>query len=250
MSAELVFCLPHAGGGAHQYLSWTSAFTGAFEWVPVEYPGHFTRDNERCYATFASAVDGLTDEIEACAAGRRIGIFGHSLGGSLAFEVGRRLVARRRTALDTLVISSAEPPSALNATRQRYFELDDEELMAHLQDLDGARAGSPLRRRLLAETLPLIRADYRLHHSYCPDNQASISVPLHICSGRGEPMTSGRILGWRRHTSGSAEFHRFDGGHFYWLPAAAHLTDVLREVFAARPGGVPGTEMRGPSCRR
>ncbi|MEV6742470.1 alpha/beta fold hydrolase [Streptomyces sp. NPDC051104] len=249
MSADLVFCLPHAGGGSHQYLSWTATLDEVFTWVPLEYPGHFTRDEEPCYGSFTDAVAGLVEEIEKQAVGRRIGLFGHSMGGSLAYEVGRLLSARRRVVLDALVISSAEPPSASPAARQRYFELGDEELLEHLENLGGVRS-SLLARSFLAETLPLIRSDYRLHHSYRPDADASIDVPLHVCYGSDEAMTKQRVPAWRRHASAPVTFHRFDGGHFYWQSNPMPLTGTLREIFGRGPEPSDGTEMRGPSCPR
>ena len=249
MGADVVFCLPHAGGGMHQYLSWATAFGGVLDWEPVEYPGHFTRDEEPCYDTFEDAVTDLADHIATRADGRRIGIFGHSLGATLAYEVGRRLTACSKAELDAVVISSSAPPSCAGAIRQRYFELDDEELMEHLQRLDDTEARSPVWHALVADILPLIRSDYRLHHSYRPDPAASINVPLHVCAGIREPIGKDQLLGWQRHGSASVKFYWFPGGHFYWRPQVKCITDVLRELFASPESGAPYTGTRTSACR-
>lgn len=247
MGATVVFCLPHAGGGRHQYLSWAAAFEDALDWVPIEYPGHFTCEDEPCHQTFEAAVSALAEDIRARAAGDRIGLFGHSLGGSLAYEVGRRLRGYPEIALDSVVVSSAEPPSALRATRQRYFELDDEQLLGRLHDLNGLGASSPLAREILAETLPLIRSDYRLHHSYRPEPDTAIDVPLWICSGTEEELTAG-VLGWQRHAAATIEFHRFAGGHFYWQTDPAPLIGLLRGIFTQSVVAANLSE-EDPTCR-
>ncbi|MFG3107085.1 thioesterase II family protein [Streptomyces tendae] len=237
MGVEQVFCLPHAGGGSHQYLAWSTALAPSFRWVPLEYPGHFTRDDEPHYADFDAAVAGLGEEIERRAEGGSVGLFGHSLGGALAFEVGRLLSARGRLRLHAVVVSGAEAPGALRGTRERYFELDDAEFLRHLESHEGAGAGDPLARQLLVEALPLLRRDYRLHHSYRPAVHASINVPLHVCWGDAEEPPDGAepMREWRSHAGAAVHFHRFAGGHFYWRPDPSHLTEVLRGVFTAPP---------------
>lgn len=238
MSTEQVFCLPHAGGGRHQYLSWAPALASVCMWTPLDYAGRFSRDDEPAYRSFADAVAALATDIESRAAGGRIGLFGHSLGGALAFEVGRLLSLRGRARLDAVVVSSAEAPSVSRAAGQHHFDLDDDGLLTHLEERGGVPTGDPLARRLLTQALPVIRADYRLHHSYRPDPDASIDVPLHVCFG-SDDMTAADVAAWRHHASASVTLHRFDGGHFYWQPDREPLIDALRGIItdvAARTG--------------
>ncbi len=229
--ADIVFCLPHAGGGIHQYLSWAATFGADFDWEPVEYAGRFTRDGERHYDSFDEAVEDVTTRIATSAADRRVGLVGHSFGGSLAFEVGRRLRAEPRTDLRAVVVSSAEPPSAREITSSRLFDLDDEAMLDHLCALDPSGAGDEATRQLLADMLPLIRTDYRLHYSYDPDPTASLDVPLHICWGTEDVVGDSSVGRWRRHTSVGATFRRFPGGHFYWKSDPRVFARHVRDVF-------------------
>ncbi|MDS1269614.1 alpha/beta fold hydrolase [Lipingzhangella sp. LS1_29] len=249
MGASVVFCLPHAGGGQHQYLSWSRAMADVLTWVPIEYPGRFTRDDEPPWETFPEAVTDVVSYVEDRGRGHRVGLFGHSLGGALAFEAARRLSERGQVPLDSVMVSGCEPPSAAGTIHQRYFELDDEQLLAHLQHLGGPAAREPLASRMLTETLPLIRSDYRLHHSYTPDPDCRIGVPLTVCIGRDDPLHTDRIQAWHSHSSVSVRFHRFDGGHFYWQADAGPLTKLIREVFAPDSKTATRDETKGSACR-
>lgn len=245
MAADLVFGLPHAGGGRHQYLSWTEELREVTTWIPMEYAGRFTRDHEPPYESFGDAVADLTMQIEQQAEGLRIGLFGHSLGGSFAYEIGRALATSGRVTLDALVISSAEPPSRSTADRHRYFELDDEAFIEHLTALVDPSTQPPPHRMLLSAMLPVIRSDYRLHHSYHPEVGTSVNTPLHICVGCDEPLAD-ETAAWQRHSSVPITVHRFDGNHFYWRPDAAPLTAALRRIFSHQRST---SETRKPLCQ-
>ncbi len=244
----MVFCLPHAGGGVHNYVAWGAAFDDVFDWVPLEYAGHFTRDDERPYESFGHAVDDLVEYIDARANGRRVGIFGHSLGGALGYEVGRRLHQNGQTAVEGIIVSSAEPPSALLTTRQTYFELDDQKFLEHLCSLGGVDVANPVVRGMLANSLPLIREDYRLHYSYRPDPDVSVEIPLHIWSGIDELIGRERRLLWRQHSSGHVGFHEFPGSHFYWNSNLDSVTNTLRNLLAPKSESVD-QEGQVATCR-
>jgi pyochelin biosynthesis protein PchC len=249
-AAEIVFCLPHAGGGRHNYLMLGQGLGRTVAWEPIDYPGHFTRADEAPYATFADAVDGVGAVVAERGRGRRVGLFGHSLGGSLAFEIGRRLPQRGGAAPTAIVVSSAAAPGDPEVTGRRLFDLDDEHLLDHLGELGHASTTDPRRRELLRAALPLLRADLRLHHSYRdyagragPGRSrgpapGSLDVPLHVCCGASEPV-AGRIDRWRRHGTRGVTVHRFPGGHFYWQEDPAGLTALLADVFAGRPADHP-----------
>jgi len=80
----LIFCLPHAGGGAHHYFGWASHLAPDIQWEPLDYAGHFSRMDEPAYATFEQAIEDLAERMIARADGRPFALFGHSMGGALA----------------------------------------------------------------------------------------------------------------------------------------------------------------------
>ncbi|WP_433558389.1 thioesterase II family protein [Pseudonocardia xinjiangensis] len=249
MSDRIVFLLPPAGGGAHQYLFIARHLGGAVDWRPLDYRAHFGRDAESPYACFAEAVSDLSALITAVGIGRRIGLVGHSLGGSLAFEVGRMLRRDATVDLDAIEISSAEPPGRQRHTSTRLFDLDDDRLLDHLLGLEPDSATDPVTRRLLASNLPLIRADHRLHHSHEPDPDAVIDVPLHVCWGDADTLDATTARAWGAHTDAGATFHRVPGGHLHWKTTPSALADVIDLAFRVRPRSAPAEQGERSSFR-
>jgi pyochelin biosynthetic protein PchC len=225
-SADVVYCLPHAGGGRHNYLALGSHL--GERWDPLEYRGRYTRDDEPQYTSGTDAIDDLASIVTRSAAGRRIGLFGHSLGGTLAFELARALIAAGSVTVTAVVVSSAPPPADLVLVGAPLHALQDEPLLDHLVEL----CSNPRQRPLLAAVLPYLRADFQLHYNHRPASEPALSVPLHVAVGITEPFTD-RMGGWRAWSSEGFELHRFPGGHFHWQADREALGALLCDVFGA-----------------
>src|SRR6516225_5777859 len=90
-TARLV-CLPHAGGSAPFFLPVAAALSPEVDVVAIQYPGRQDRRKEPPLTT----VRALADQIHGVLSRQPplpVTLFGHSLGGSIAFEVARRLEA-------------------------------------------------------------------------------------------------------------------------------------------------------------
>src|SRR5437870_4644362 len=87
-----VFCLPSAGGGASVFREWRLAQGDDLEVVAIELPGRETRIAEPLRERVAALVDDLRDTLPT---DRPYALFGHSMGGLIAFELARALVAPR-----------------------------------------------------------------------------------------------------------------------------------------------------------
>lgn len=82
-----LFCLPHSGASAMAYNRWRRSLP---EWLHVralELPGRGMRMDEPLQCDIKRLAHQLADEISP-ELDRPFAIFGHSLGGLLAFELG------------------------------------------------------------------------------------------------------------------------------------------------------------------
>src|SRR5690349_11564082 len=87
-----VFLLPHAGGAASFFGSWAGR-RGALELIPTQYPGREDRFSERALDQIDALAAGFIGALTPFLGGP-FALFGHSMGGMLAYEVARTL--RRR----------------------------------------------------------------------------------------------------------------------------------------------------------
>ncbi|HEY0697125.1 MAG TPA: thioesterase domain-containing protein, partial [Micromonospora sp.] len=81
-----LFCLPYAGAGAGAFRLWPAAIGPDVEVLPVQLPGRENRIMEDPRFTVAEVAAAIAERAD-----RPYGIYGHSMGGRLGFEVVREL---------------------------------------------------------------------------------------------------------------------------------------------------------------
>ncbi len=174
-------------------------------------PGRERRFGETMYRSMDQAADGLVSSIEHIwRSGHPHVLFGHSLGGLLAFEVARRL-EHRDLAPARVVISGATP---VPRGWERY-EWDDESLVEMIEELGGTPSEVLQYPDLLRLCVQVLRADLRLVDTYSTAGRAPIRTPITALGGSEDPNVDPADLAeWAKFTS-SCETKVFPGGHFY-----------------------------------
>lgn len=241
-SAVSLVCLPHAGGSASTYAGFSEALSPAVEVLAVQYPGRQDRRWEAPGRTVAELADAVTDAL-APRPGRPVALFGHSMGGAIAFEVARRLEERGRAPV-ALFVSGRRAPSR-HRERLGAEAPTDEEVVAELRRLGGTDAAVLADAALLRILLPVVRADYRVAGSYRGEPGAAVGCPLTALVGDRDPETTIEEAGaWEAHTTGGFELRIHPGGHFFLEPNRSEVIDVISDVLlpngAARPAPTAG----------
>lgn len=208
-----LFCLPHAGGNAAHFYSWSRWLPGGIDVVPVELPGHGTRLREPLVEDWRTLLDDLTDAVASHLTGAYV-LFGHSLGAVLAYEVARILQGRGTTPA-LLVAAGRNGPSAALSHRPIH-QLPDAELLAALRRLGGISDGLLREPDLLRMFLPCLRTDLRFAECYERAPGPPLSCAILAVAGRRDRMTDeAGMRAWRRETSGTCDLVVVDDGHFF-----------------------------------
>lgn len=216
--ARLV-CLPHAGGSASAFHPMSAALAelGVEAWA-VQYPGRQQRFREAFVERVGLIVDAVTTELLPLLGDRRpIGLFGHSMGAVLAFEIARRLEGDgHRPAV--LVVSGRQAPSLPwpPPGAPSLMDADDAILVEELRLLMGQEAeplGDPA---LLRMVLPPLRADYRLLEEYTYVPGAGLLCPVLALAGDRDPrVTVDAVALWKGETQARFAMEILPGGHFF-----------------------------------
>jgi surfactin synthase thioesterase subunit len=225
-----LFCFPYAGASAGFYNKWQARLSPQVELCPVELPGHGARMGQPLETTMPGLVEHLLPRVSLGGA-PRFGLFGHSLGALVAYEVAHALRARSGMEPTALIVSGSSAPSMRDPARYSALS-SDADLLAELVRLEGTPSSVLANAELMDLTLPIIRADFRI----CADYEYRPRPPLHcrILALGGDAdasVTPGRLAAWRSHTTGDFSLKMLSGGHFFIRERESQLLDAIAHCF-------------------
>src|SRR5205807_2563829 len=160
----LLFCFPCACGDMWMFKNWPRALAGTAEVHPVSLPGRGPRIAEAPIASLKLLVQQLVP-LFAALEDRPFGLFGHSMGAFIAFELAHELQRGGAHKPSLLVVASQRAPHRTKTPTLRFYELPDPILKSvtqrnfpQIERLDEPELSNVL--------LPLIRADFTLSQDY------------------------------------------------------------------------------------
>lgn len=220
--------LAHAGGSAAALAPFVHHLPRALEIQALELPGRATRRREALIADRPALVKQLCAELAPSlrSSMRPYVLFGHSLGGTLAFELAHALHTRIGRAPSLLLVAATPAPS-LPPKRFDTQRMSDAALVAELKRLGGTPAEVLDHPQLLELCLPIIRADFQLCEAASPRDLPPLPCPIHVFAGRYDKLTLEELSSWRHETQRELTLTWFEGGHFF---VRTHLQQLCAAI--------------------
>jgi surfactin synthase thioesterase subunit len=226
-----LLCLPYAGGGTRSYESWQPLLPQTVDLLTLRLPGRETRAEEPPATDLAGLADDIAAELGPRLPGR-FGLFGHSMGGLLAYEVARRLRDTYDAEPACLIVSGTRPPDR-RAEERRYSELDDEQLREAVGAMGGTDAGVLHDPDVWGLVAPVIRGDLELCDSYRYEPAKPLSCPVVAYGSQQDPdVDSATVEHWAHFTTGPFASRMFPGDHFYFRTwPEAFAMDLVNRLY-------------------
>jgi surfactin synthase thioesterase subunit len=222
-----LFCLPYAGGGASVYRSWQGGFPAEFDVCSVQLPGRENRLREPPFASMEPLVRALAQGL-AGALDRPFALFGHSMGGLIAYELARLLRQERGLSPRHLFVSACRAPEVPDPIE--WHRLGDKELMAELRQVPGFPAEVLEHAELMQLVLPIIRADSAVTETYAYRQAEPLDFPLTVfASEHDELISRAAVEPWRGHTRAAFDLKLVDGHHLFIQQQAPQMIRVILE---------------------
>jgi acyl-CoA synthetase (AMP-forming)/AMP-acid ligase II/surfactin synthase thioesterase subunit len=220
-----LLCLPYAGGGASIYRAWSEQLHG-LRVVPIRLPGRETRIAERAIGDMHVLVPAIADGIAELLT-EPYALFGHSMGGLLAFELARELRRRGAAPPRALFVSACAAPQTPRR-EARWSELSDEafrtRLATNFRVPDEVIHNDALMRYLL----PTFRADFKLYEDYDCSSEPPPQCPITVVGGRDDEIVARRDLdGWRSHCASDCEVTIVPGDHYFLQSSETSLFNLI-----------------------
>ncbi|WP_248796650.1 thioesterase II family protein [Pseudomonas sp. MWU13-2105] len=221
-----LLCLPYSGASATFYQRWRRQLPQWLQVSPLELPGRGMRMNQPLQSDIQSLARQLAAEI-AGDLEQPYAVFGHSLGGLLAFELVHVLRERGLPLPLALFVSATAGPLRRDVS-QYALAKTDEQLLERLRELKGTAEETLGNSDLMQLMLPILRADFLLCGSFNYGERAPLPLPIHVFGGKQDSVRADELLDWQEETSVGFSLDMFDGHHFYLIDQQAALLRCLR----------------------
>ena len=222
-----LICLPYAGGTAAVYHRWKPFLDNRIRLCPIELAGRGRRLKEPFYNSFEEAVDdiyGMIGELTEFP----YALFGHSMGGALAYELAFKIKYNNQRQPMHIFISGRRPPH-VNRDEKLLHLLPFEEFKEEILKLGGTPRELFENKELWDIFLPVLRADYKIieGYEYKPYN-FKLECGLTVLAGELDDESGLRhMTEWQRYSESDYSLHIFDGGHFF---IHDYMDEVIRVI--------------------
>lgn len=210
-----VFMIPYAGASSFAYYHWKKSFPNDMEPVFVELAGRGVRSNENFFKSIIKAANDVADQIMNATTESDYIIYGHSMGGLIAYETVKELEKRVwRNPLHLFVSGQVAP--ILIPKGESIFDYSDDDFLKLVSSYDG------LPKEFFDEEikkvfLPILRSDFTLLSEYDFTHKIrEVDCSLTVFYGmkdRNTPLES--IYKWKLFSNNETNFYGFEGGHFF-----------------------------------
>lgn len=223
-----LFVFHHSGGSHLMYRDWPSGFPADWDVQVPDAPGRGPRDERPALGDTGALLDYFLHELDSRLTGR-FALFGHSMGGLVAYELTRRLIDLGRPPVWLGVSARGTLHPDGDPTRRHL--LSDAELRRELAAMGGTPSTVLDHQELWDLFAPTIRADLRISETWRTEPlTAPLPVPLSVFGGTGDRVAPRhRLEGWEAASEHFLGLHQFDGGHFYFQDRLPEVAGRIRD---------------------
>jgi len=226
-AAKRLFCFPHAGVGTSTFRNWIGALGPDVEVVLAQLPGREGRFGQPLYNCISDLVPPLVQHM-ARYLDRPFALYGHSMGGTIAFEAARLIRETWRVQPERLFVG-ATPAPQLPWAHSPLRDLPEEQFLREIQIRYGGIPAQILGDAELREAfMPILRADIAMVETYAYNDAPPLDCGITVFGGLQDAMVSRTSLeAWRRQTASQFSLHMVAGNHLFLRSASMPMLQLI-----------------------
>lgn len=225
----LIIALPFAGGNTYSYRNILYNLDNTIDVLCPELPGRGAQSRAELIKDARQLTFLLFSQwISHLNLRRPYIIYGHSMGGLLAYLLCQHISALGLHSPKHLIISGRESPSCTHSKR-KLFSLPSHMFWSEVEKLGGTAQEILQDEELKTFFEPVLRSDFEVVESYRHDEIAPLNVPLSIFYG-SEESTLDKMNSWKKETTKEVMIQELLGNHFFIYNHAAKLSSYINQI--------------------
>lgn len=224
-----LFCLPFAGGNKYSYRPYEEKAPFFLKITPLEYPGRGTRTKEPLISDIDILVNDLYKQICNKVDKMTYAVYGHSMGGLIAYLLTRKLVENNHKVPLHLFITGTTGPSAPSRSDKKRHLLGKKEFLEELKAYGGMPDEILRNEELLHYFEPILRSDFKASENYVHKNAVPLDIPIAVITGTKEDMEIEDIRLWQKETTFKVDFRQMPGKHFYIFKYPLEIVTIITQ---------------------
>lgn len=231
MDKTALFVISHAGASATLYRKYQNVLGQDIDVCILERPGIGLRLNEQLLSDLKKSIHDLIQGIEAIRKQyTSFAIYGHSLGGMLAYEIGYHYEGYSE--FRNIFISAFCAPSD-HHKNLKISQLDDMSFIKAICDISNLDITAFEHDVFKNVFMPILRSDFKLFDSYSYLEQQSLSVNATILYGENDSFVdTACINNWDLHFKNTPKYICIPGDHMFHINQFSQVASYIRQILA------------------
>lgn len=229
MKYMTVFIIPFAGGSSFSFKQWIGK-SDFFNFVPLDLPGKGRRNKEPLAASMSEIINDIIRQINDYLNQNNIetyAIWGHSMGGRIAYEVALCIIQKNLKKLEFIVLSGTPAPTYDNRAMLSEI-ISDEKLFIDYLDSFGMINAKYIIRPEFKRIFTAVLNDYKILSEYKASRGIIRGVKGVIVYGESDDSFEMDWMEWKKYFSINPLFLRYPGKHFFIFEAFPEIVEDIK----------------------
>lgn len=223
-----VLAFPFAGGNANAFLKWKAFLPQNVEVLAYTPPGRGSRFADDLIDSMSGMVQDAFHYFEPYL-DKPFMLFGHSLGGLLAYEFLLHLHQNNKPTPFHFISSARKAPDL--PSMDGWSKLSDDDFIDKLDGLGGLHPDIASNQELIELLTPILRNDIGVVEYYKPTPSTPIHCEATIIGGINDAkVPEDELWMWQAFFAPKIDVHMYDEGHFYLTSSAKNLCQTIQKL--------------------
>lgn len=224
----ILYTIPFAGGSSFSYSSWKKYLDLDIELVNLDYSGHGRRIDERLFNDFDDVVNDILKCIVDHNNKSKFMVYGHSMGGMVAYFVSHILQDKFHMNPNCLFIGGCPSPKFFSRDRKKYEYDEIVNQMLNDNRITPEIVGSS---EFNTQIYPIIENDYNMLCRNFDGFFNELLLNTTICLGglQDNTVDPSGIRDWNNYIS-RVVYRSVDDEHYFNESSSAIVCDIINKT--------------------